>query len=154
LIYNIHFEDYIKWVRKEFPDVYLIAGNFNGSECSDWLYNLGVDCGKHNIGVSELCFEGDTLIMTDRGLVTIKDINIGDYVLTHNNRYKIVEDVIKKYSSDLIKVNGQICTLDHKFYVIDKSDEDVINDENIHDYAYWLKASDINDDKHLLITLD
>lgn len=55
LIYNIHFEEFIKWVRKEFPDVYLIAGNFSTSECSDWLYNLGVDCGKFGIGVSRMC---------------------------------------------------------------------------------------------------
>jgi GMP reductase len=55
LIYNIHFEEHIKWVRKQFPDVYLIAGNFSTPECSDWLYNMGVDCGKFGIGVSELC---------------------------------------------------------------------------------------------------
>jgi len=55
LIYNEHFEEYIKWVRGEFPNVYLIAGNFNGIECADWLHDLGVDCGKANIGTSALC---------------------------------------------------------------------------------------------------
>jgi len=55
LIYNTHFEEYIKWVRKEFPDVYLIAGNFSTPECADWLHKLGVDAGKFGIGVSELC---------------------------------------------------------------------------------------------------
>lgn len=55
LIYNIHFEDYIKWVRKEFPDVYLIAGNFSTPECASWLHCMGVDAGKFGIGVSELC---------------------------------------------------------------------------------------------------
>jgi GMP reductase len=55
LIYNEHFEEYIKWVRKEFPDVYLIAGNFAGSECANWLANMGVDCGKTGIGKSALC---------------------------------------------------------------------------------------------------
>jgi GMP reductase len=55
LIYNQHFEEFISRVRRMFPDVYLIAGNFCGFECANWLHNLGVNCGKHNIGVSELC---------------------------------------------------------------------------------------------------
>lgn len=55
LIYNSTFEDHIRQIRKLFPDVYLIAGNFSNQECVNWLYNLGVDCGKFGIGVSELC---------------------------------------------------------------------------------------------------
>jgi GMP reductase len=55
LIYNIYFEDFIKWVRKEFPSVYLIAGNFSNDTCVGWLENLGVDCLKFGIGCSKLC---------------------------------------------------------------------------------------------------
>lgn len=55
LIWNEHHEEYIKKVRALWPDVYLIAGNFCHVDCADWLSDLGVNCGKFNIGVSALC---------------------------------------------------------------------------------------------------
>jgi GMP reductase len=55
LIYNEHFADRIKEIRQLFPEVYLIAGNFNAPETVQWLNNLGVDCGKFGIGCSNLC---------------------------------------------------------------------------------------------------
>ena len=55
LIYNQNFESYIETVRRMFPDVYLIAGNLSNPAGIEWLQNLGVDCCKFGIGVSELC---------------------------------------------------------------------------------------------------
>ena len=55
LIYNSHFEEHIHAIRSMFPDVYLIAGNLSNPDGISWLENLGVDCCKFGIGVSELC---------------------------------------------------------------------------------------------------
>lgn len=55
LIYNVHFEDHIRTIRSMYPDVYLIAGNLSNPDGIRWLENLGVDCCKFGIGVSELC---------------------------------------------------------------------------------------------------
>lgn len=55
LIYNIHHGDIIKTIRKMFPDVYLIAGNFSNPLTVKWLEDLGVNCAKFSIGVSALC---------------------------------------------------------------------------------------------------
>ena len=36
------------------------------------------------------CFVGDTLITTERGYKEIRDVEVGDKVLTHNNKFKRV----------------------------------------------------------------
>lgn len=38
----------------------------------------------------DLCFIGETLILTDKGNIPIKDIKIGDYVLTRNGYRKVI----------------------------------------------------------------
>lgn len=55
LIYNENFSAVIQQIRDLFPEVYLIAGNFSNPDTLEWLENLGVDCGKFSIGVSDLC---------------------------------------------------------------------------------------------------
>lgn len=55
LIYNKHFEEHIRDIRKLFPDVYLIAGNGTTVETAMWLEDLGVNAFKQGIGTSNLC---------------------------------------------------------------------------------------------------
>lgn len=57
-IYNQKHGDFLKEVRKLFPNVYLIAGNFTTPDAVKWLYNLGVDAGKFGISTSLLCRTG------------------------------------------------------------------------------------------------
>jgi hypothetical protein len=67
------------------------------------------------------CLHGDTLIACDKGARKISDINIGDMVLTHNNRYREVVRVNEKISEEYIEISvaGNIikCTPDHKLPV-------------------------------------
>lgn len=68
------------------------------------------------------CFTGDTLITTSNGLVPISDIAIGDYVLTHNDRFRKVIDKMINVKNDIykLKVSGSPlteCTGNHRFYV-------------------------------------
>ena len=44
------------------------------------------------------CFKGDTLVYTDKGYKEIKDIVVGDKVLTHKNRFKKVTEIGNKES--------------------------------------------------------
>ena len=54
--------------------------------------------------------------------------------------------------SALIKINNlEPCTLEHEFQVINKCDMEIVNDKNIEKYAYWIKAEDLDSNKHLLI---
>ena len=72
-------------------------------------------------GDSASCVLGTTLIRTKNGLKQIKDIEIGDEVLTHTGQYKKVYDkfTTKKKKRALLQIKGHsyICSDDHKFYI-------------------------------------
>lgn len=46
------------------------------------------------------CFTGNTLVETIHGEKPIRDINVGDLVLTHRNRYMEVTDTMCRYHTD------------------------------------------------------
>jgi SPP1 gp7 family putative phage head morphogenesis protein len=51
------------------------------------------------------CFDGDTLITTNKGKKKIKDVCIGDLVLTHKSRYKEVYSTMNRVSEDYYKIS-------------------------------------------------
>jgi len=68
------------------------------------------------------CFTGDTLVLTTDGYKEIKNINIGDMVLSHDNKYHIVTDSKSTGEKNIYCVRGMgideiKCTENHKFYV-------------------------------------
>ena len=42
------------------------------------------------------CFIGETLVFTENGYKKIRDVKVGDKVLTHTNTYKEVEEVMEQ----------------------------------------------------------
>ena len=71
---------------------------------------------------SDHCFVGETLVTTERGQIPIKDINIGDRVLTPIGYKRVL--VTHKHRADVEEydVLGQkiICTPEHKFYTANR----------------------------------
>lgn len=72
------------------------------------------------------CFVGDTLVNTDKGLVEIEKIKVGDMVLTHKNRYKKVTNIMKRESKDLYELKAMgspytVVTGSHPYYTRRKS---------------------------------
>lgn len=67
------------------------------------------------------CFVGETLINTIDGFKQIKDIQIGEFVLTHKNRFKKVVDFGSKTAETFVlKAQGIIdteTTSNHRYYV-------------------------------------
>ena len=68
------------------------------------------------------CLAGDTLVlMSDGNLKPLKDIKIGDTVITHLNKIKMVIDAFSSKHNGYynIKVNGQNikCSAEHKFLI-------------------------------------
>jgi HK97 family phage portal protein len=56
----------------------------------------------------EICLLGDTEIITDNGLVKIKDIKIGDKVLTHTGKFKKVINVTNRpYKGKMYKIESK-----------------------------------------------
>ena len=86
------------------------------------LYRKSIDYQKITINLkAHPCFTKDNLVLTDKGYKPIVDVQIGDFVLTHDNSYQQVLDKQVKKSNDLykIKVFGDEveATGNHKFYV-------------------------------------
>lgn len=142
----------LKFIKEEVKiNSYIIAGNVSSVDATVDLDNWGADAIK--IGIGPGCFTPDSLVLTKDGNKMIKDINIGDFVLTHTNTYKKVLQKHKYNNKDImIKINNlPLCTPNHNFYVINKKDKNIVNDKNINDYAFWVESSRLNKNKHLLI---
>lgn len=151
--YSEKFVDFIKKLKEHYPYVVIIAGNVVTGEMVEELLIAGASIAKVGIGPGRFCFHEDVEIKTKHGHKKIKDINIGDIVLTHNNNYKKVTNKFENKTTELLTINGITCTPDHKFYVIDKNKKDLVNETNYTKFAYWLEAKYIENDKHLLISM-
>ena len=142
----------------------IMTGNIANAETYKWIcenakyidnegyYNTAVDFIRVGIGGGSGCFIDGTKIKTINGEKNIEDINIGDKVLTIDNTYRDVIDKTRFKSNELIKINNEITsTINHKFFVINKSDKDKVNEQNLKKYGYWIEANKLNKNKHLLI---
>ena len=68
------------------------------------------------------CFKGDTLIMTSEGEKAIKDVEVGDYVLTRKGYHRVKRNIYNGYKKVIHKkfVKGLhssdiFCTFEHNF---------------------------------------
>jgi hypothetical protein len=144
----------LKFIKDNEIKSFIIAGNVASVEATVDLDNWGADAIKCGIGTGSACFLDGVLIKTNKGYKKIEDISIGDKVLTHKNRYKTVINTISfNTSKNLININGNICTEDHKFLIVNKSDINDINDNNYMEFAYWMEAKNIIEDIHMLLCI-
>lgn len=105
------------------------------------------------------CFTGDTLVLSNKGYLPIKELNIGDYVLTHTNTYQPITDVqmtgikeiwnVSTMCSDLIK-----CTENHRFYTRTRYRERVkINNKvkNVRKFTQpeWTECKDLTNNHYV-----
>ena len=138
--------DMVKFIKDTFPKAFVIAGNVATGEAVQFLQDAGADAVKIFIGTGAACVLAGTMIQTKSGEKPIEKVVCGDEVLTHKNRYKIVVDTHRKVEKERIYVvNGVRCTADHKFYVVSKKHKDIVTEENVHDYAIWKRADEIDD---------
>lgn len=142
--------DFVKELRGRRPDILIMAGNVVTGDMVQDLIMAGADIVK--VGIGPGCFTGDMLVLTNKGKVPIQDIKVGDYVLTHKGHY---QEVTNKFVFDnhkeLMKINNIKCTPNHEFYVINKKDKDLISENNLNDFAYWVSADELDKNLHLLI---
>lgn len=69
------------------------------------------------------CFVPQTKVYTSKGFKNIEDVEVGDLVWTHKNRFrKVLKTYVKEYDGDLIAMRSQgnyetvKCTPEHPFY--------------------------------------
>ena len=142
----------------------IMTGNIANPQTYEWIcsnavysdkegYNVSViDYIRVGIGGGSGCFIDGTKIKTINGEKNIEDINIGEKVLTIDGSYQKVLNTIRYKSNELIKINDEITsTKNHEFFVINKKDKDLVNEDNLEKYGYWISANELNKDKHLLV---
>lgn len=71
------------------------------------------------------CFTKDTLVLTQHGYTPISDVKIGDMVLTHDNTYQKVTNILCQGEKQIVRVKSayftDIETTDnHRFYACDE----------------------------------
>ena len=87
------------------------------------------------------CFTADSLVHTDNGLKSIKDVQIGDKVITKDGKFEKVYNTMEyDIEEEMIQINNgigykSICTLDHKILIYRDGKEQWVE-------AQYLKGGD------------
>jgi len=148
--HHINVKKMIKSLRETLPSkVDIIAGNISTEESAIDLCEWGAD--GLRVGIGGGCFTPDMKVLTSNGLKKIKDVVIGDKVYTHTGELKPVINTFEYDDFDEVyDIDGIEATANHKFYVIHKTKEDLVTDDNIHDYAEWISASELTNEYFLI----
>lgn len=97
------------------------------------------------------CFLGGHKVLTDNGFKNIEDVKIGDKVLTHENVFKEVNNIMSRdYEGDIYEITplysmGAIkCTPNHKFLTDNRGwvEAKNLNIKSKKDIKNWNKTSD------------
>lgn len=113
-------------VKKKFPEVDLIAGNVATAEGTRELIDAGVDAVKVGIGPGSICFDENAWISMGDGTVKrIKDVTVGEAVVTHAGRVRPVTKTYRhRHQGSLLVINVAGCpealrvTPNHEFLAI------------------------------------
>jgi len=152
-IYNIVWSNQWEPSTKTQHASYIYIKNFGEKNHSN------VDIGKvkskdipnHDLLVGGFpCFVAGTKILTKTGYKNIEDVQIGDYVLTHKNRFKKVIETMNKKSDKILNIKIKYrrvisCTDNHPFYCLEK-----YKDGSFSDSPKWINAKDIDPNIHFV----
>lgn len=152
---NGHMEDLletVKMIKRLHPYVTIMTGNIANPKTYIEYEKAGVDYVR--VGIGGGCFTENMEVITNKGLKKIKDIEVGDSVQTHTGEFKeVLETHVFEETKEIYEINGIECTKNHEFYVVKNEDIDKINDNNIHEFAYWKPVYLIDKEKESLIQL-
>lgn len=133
-------------------EIEIMIGNIANPNTYYFAAECGADYVRLGIGAGLGCFVGETKIICKNNIKSIENIENGDCVLTHDGTYKnVVGKTGYLENDDLIKINNVVCTKNHEFYVINKTDTDKVNDDNLKEYGYWISAENLDKTKHFLL---
>ena len=148
--------DSVKKAKSLYGDTLkIMIGNIANPETYRECVKANVDFVRVSIGSGMGCFVKDTLItLSDGSKKNIQDIKEGDIVKTIYGENEVISTTCKIVDKTL-KINNEIeTTTNHKFLVINKNDVKNVNDENLMEYAFYIEASSLDKEKHLLVKND
>lgn len=145
-----------KVAMTQFPD------SHNLGDVTKVRYKDGIlysELGNYNVGHINMvifgspCFVGDTLVLTQDGYKNIKDIKVGDYVLSHDNcmhrvSNHIMTGVEQIWNVDAMGSDELKTTENHKFYVrkkIYKYDSTTRHNKRTFLNPEWVEVKDLDD---------
>ena len=73
---------------------------------SEYISNDKIEDGIDGVIGGPSCFTGDTLVLTSRGYIPIKEVQIGDKVISHDNKYHKVTNVINQGYKNVVNLRG------------------------------------------------
>ncbi len=143
-------------------ELVIMTGNIANPDTYKYIINRSfnertaiIDYIRCGIGSGAGCFVDGTKIKTDKGEKNIEDICIDDRVLTIDGSYQRVFSRTRYKTNNLLKINNEItCTPNHKFFVINKSDKELVNEQNLEKIGFWIEAENLDKEKHLLVKLE
>jgi DNA-cytosine methyltransferase len=103
------------------------------------------------------CFVAGTMVLTDKGYKNIEELEIGEFVMTHKNRFEKVLDTMKKEAHRIYNINPMCSdnietTEEHPFYVRKRYrewDNKLRRDIRKFTEPMWVKACDLTNDCYL-----
>ncbi len=144
--------DTIKMIKSLNRTNLVMAGNVVTKAGFERLQTAGANYIR--VGVGSGCFTPNMEVSTENGLIKISEIKNGDKIYTHTGELKEVINTIQSdRNEEILEINGIECTKNHEFYVIHEKFKNIINDENIHEFATWIKAEKLSD-KYYLVELE
>lgn len=98
--------------------------------------------GRSRRGLPISCFAGDTEIMTSEGLKLLKDIKVGDMVLSHDGTYNAVEAIKVEESDDIyeLKIDEEVFHVTGNHLVLTKEDG-------------WVRVDELDLDRHNIVQI-
>lgn len=89
----------VRWIKKEYPDIQIVAGNVATAEATEDLIKAGVDCVKVGIGPGSIC---TTRVVAGVGVPQITAI-MDCATMADKYGVPIIADGGVKYSGDVVK---------------------------------------------------
>lgn len=108
------------------------------------------------------CFTGETLVLTKEGFKEITDIEIGDYVIDHNNEYSKVINYIEQGKKEIWNIKGMAfeeinTTENHRFYTrkrYKKWNNDKRSYDRKFEEAVWKQCKELDKDDYLGLAIN
>lgn len=104
------------------------------------------------------CFTGENMVLTSKGYKPIKDIQVGELVLSHDNSYHKVVNIFNNGIHDVYKIIGAAIdeiktTYNHKFYV--RTKHRVGHKQiRVFDKPIWKETKDLTKNDYLGIAIN